>query len=806
MKKLINYLIEQKLLINLIVFSLLAAGFFSITHLNRESIPDIKFDMVTISTVYPGASPNEAEDLISIPIEKKLRSVSDIDKVRSYNVENVSLIVVFIEDQAKDKKKTVQDIKDAVEQVSGLPAVAQKPVVAEVSFDNTELISVAFTGKDGKDVPYSKLREFAKESEDFFYDIDGIAEVEKFGYYDREYLVEIDPDVMDKYRIGLNTLANAIKMRNIDYPGGPLRIGKKEFVLRTKGQFKNADEIRNTVIRGNDTGYALRVGDVAKVTDTYAEADVHHRFNGKQAVVFKLWKKRSADEIELAARVKKAAQSYSIPGYEDVHISFFNDSSETTQSRLSSVIHEAVVGFVILGLFMLMLLGRRMTAIVLLGIPVTYMTEFILMKYNGMTFNIMSLFGIIMVMGMVVDFSIVVSENSHRYLEHGLRKKDATIKGVSEVFGSVTVTLICIIIAFLPLLLVTGMIGKFVRPIPIIIISAMISGWIVAMFILPAYLNIFLKEEHDSGKGNIILSLINRIGSAFSRNKSYHVDSIREEDDNFEKGLFGRIQRKYKEFLTTALKHQYITAGLMLVLLVISLSLIPRLVFKFMTTGGEDKIRISVKMPFETNLETNLTEMKKIESKILSTLPQNEFKSLHVYVGEEYTSLIDPKPGKATFKSTFDIYLVKEKDRHRICDEIRDDMRNRVTEMQKAKIISGDMDIKFESVMLGPPVGKPVNVEIRGKDFATISKIADEYMGYLKSVNGVYDISIDLEGGKTEYHYTVNERMAALTGVSAYDIAEALNASFSGAVATKVNQTRRRFRYESASKRPQGSR
>lgn len=290
MKKLISYLLDQKLLINLVVAIIILAGITTFSGINRESVPDIKFDMVTITTVYPGASPSDAEELISIPIEKKLRSISNLDKVRAYNVENVSLIVVFIEDKASDKKKVVQDIKDAVEQVSNLPSAAQKPLVAEVTFDNTELVSVAFTGKD-ENVPYSKLREFANKSENFFYDIDGIAEVDKLGYYDREYLAEVDPNALEKYRIGMNSIVSALKMRNIDFPGGALRIGKKEFVLRTKGQFKNAEEIRNTVIRGNDTGYALRIGDIAKITDTYEEADVHQRFNGKQAVIFKLWKK-----------------------------------------------------------------------------------------------------------------------------------------------------------------------------------------------------------------------------------------------------------------------------------------------------------------------------------------------------------------------------------------------------------------------------------------------------------------------------------------------------------------------------------
>lgn len=788
MKKIISYILDQDLLVNLVVVIIILLGLASFSGLNRESIPDASVNMVTITTVYPGASPVEAEELISIPIEKKLRAINGLDKVRAYNVENVSLVVVFIADDVKDTKKVVQDIKDAVEQVTGLPSTARTPLVTEVTVDTTELVSIAFTGKN-ENVPYHRLREFANMSENFFYDIGGIAEVEKYGYYDREYLVEVDPDALERNRIGLNTIVNALKMRNIDFPGGPLRIGKKEFVLRTKGQFKNAAEIRNTIIRGNDTGYSLRIGDVAKVTDTYEEADVHHRFNGKQAVIFKLWKKRSADEIELADAVKNAVASYSITGYDDIDITFFNDKSTLTKERIMSVVHEAALGFVILGLFMLLLMGRRMSALVLAGIPVTFMITFAVMKYQGITINIVSLFGMIMVLGMMVDFSIVVAENTHRYIEQGLKRRLAIETGVSEVFLSVTVTLVCIVTAFMPLLLITGLIGRFIKAIPVVIIATLIASWIFAMFILPYFLNIFLGESHKKKRSIQKITIPQKLlAKVFGSRINKAIETEQKEDVNYETGLFGQVQKKYKGIILAALKHRYLVAGILFILLVVSLALIPQIGFKFMTGGGEEQIRIKVKMPFETNLETNFEEMKKLEGLIIDSVPVNEFRALHLYVGEDYTEMKDPKPPKATYKSTFELYLVPEKERRRTADEISLDLRKKISLAQESGFISKEVNLKMESVFLGPPVGKPVNVEIQGDDYEVMKKIADEYIGYLPTVQGVKDISIDLESGKTEYQYTVNEKMAALTKVSAYDIASAINASFSGSVATIVNQ------------------
>jgi multidrug efflux pump subunit AcrB len=257
--------------------------------------------MVSVVTVFPGAAPNDAEELISIPIEKKLRGVSGIDKVRSYNVENVSFLVIYLDDRAKDKKKIVQDIKDAVEQVEGLPASAQKPLVTEINFDNTELVSVAFVGKT-KDVPYARLREFATSPKTFstistesprsknWGTMTGIPGGSRSG---RPHKI---PD-RDEHP---HQHSQDEKRR---FPGRCAPCGKKGIRAPNQGQFKNVDEIRNTVIMANDGGYVTRIGDIAKVSDTYEEADVHHRFNGKQAVVFKLWKKRSADEIDLSNRL-----------------------------------------------------------------------------------------------------------------------------------------------------------------------------------------------------------------------------------------------------------------------------------------------------------------------------------------------------------------------------------------------------------------------------------------------------------------------------------------------------------------------
>jgi multidrug efflux pump subunit AcrB len=205
----IKYLIKEKLVVALIVGLIFMIGIMSITSLNREAFPEVNFDMVSIKTVYPGGSPDELESLITIPIEKKLREVDGIDKVRSYNIENVSVIAVYIDEKASDKAQVVQDIKDAVDLVDDLPSNSEKPVVEEITTDKTEIFYAAIVAAND-DVPFTVLRNTGDKLEDFFYDFDGVAEVEKNGFYDREFLVEVDPGELARYRLGMNNVINTL--------------------------------------------------------------------------------------------------------------------------------------------------------------------------------------------------------------------------------------------------------------------------------------------------------------------------------------------------------------------------------------------------------------------------------------------------------------------------------------------------------------------------------------------------------------------------------------------------------------------
>lgn len=756
MSKVFAFFIREKLLIKVLIAVILLSGLVAIRAINREAFPNVNLDMVVIKTIYKGAAPDDVEQLISLPIEKKLREVNGIDKLRAYNIENASVVVCFLLPETRNKDKVVQDIKDAVERVTNLPAAADKPTVEQITSEKTPALSIALclpTDGPVTDAQYRELRAAAKDLEDSLYDeIVGISTIEKFGWRDREYLVAVAPEKMSAYRVGMNTLMYRIKSRNLDLPGGPLRIGDQEFVLRTKGQYRSAQDVAGTVLLANDVGYITRISDVGTVADSFEEYKIKERINGKPAIVLKIWKKDTADTIVITDAIKKLLKDYKLETQLPLETVVFGDYSVLVRARLASLIVNALTGFLLLALVLVLVLGIRMAAIVGLSVPVTFMTAFLAMKYAGITLNIVSMFALVMVLGMVVDFAIVVAENTYRHLEEGMPRSQAVLNGVSEIVAPLTITMLCMSVAFAPLFFMTGLIGKFVKVIPFVIISCLVASWMASLFIIPAALDSYAQVHHKKHS------------------------------------WFDGLVEWYKGFLTKALHNRYKVAGGLIVLFVVVVLLAQVCIgFVFLPTGGGKGVIIRTKMPQGTNVEANLKTMRQLEQLVMQ-LPTTERYAVNTHVGVEQTSLMDPAPSEGTHRGTIYLELTPEQGRKRTADQIIAALRVQVAQAQQDKTLDPRLKLDFRVDFDGPPIGLPVNVEIRGPELETLRVIAAEYLTYLQTVKGVYDVKLDMEEGKDEFRYKVNESLATRVGVSVADVAQTIFTAFNGMVITKVNQ------------------
>ena len=505
MRKVIEYFLSKSLLLNLLTALIILVGGFKAFTMNREAFPNINFDIVTVTTIYPGASPSEVEKLVTKPIEDSIKSVDGIKEYRSASIENRSGIVITIDPNVKDTQKVVDDIKSAVDRTEDLPEDSKKPIVQEITSSRSPVIEINVGVKaDSNGKPVLTEKEFklkAKQLEDLLLDVSEVGRVVRRGYRESEMHVDIDPFALDRVSLSTNQIIMALKGKNINFPGGTIADSGKEAIVRTVGEFDTESEIERVFIRSNDAGRSIVLKDVAKVKEDFEDKQYIEKVNGLYSIVLVVVKKERGDAIKLVDKVKKVVSDYGANQKEFITLSYVNDLSKYIRRRLDVLVSNGLQGFTLVVISLFFFLGWRVAIMVALGLPLAMALTFIILDYMGMTLNLISMLGLIIVVGMLVDDAIVISENIYRYLEEGIEPYEACIRGTIEVIAPVTATITTTIAAFGPMLFVTGIFGKFIYSIPMVVIIALSSSLFEAFFILPSH--IYDANKHGIKKEKI---------------------------------------------------------------------------------------------------------------------------------------------------------------------------------------------------------------------------------------------------------------------------------------------------------------
>ena len=493
-----RFSIKNHVLINLIMITVLVVGVYSFISLPRAANPEFTFNWVFIITAYPGAASEEIEQIITKPIEDEIDGIEKIDLLTSTSSEGTSVISVKFEQNISDDEfdKRFQDLRTAVDKVN-LPDGAEDPYVMSIDSSHmAPMLNVVVSGE----LPEKRLKAIADDLENAIQEIEGVGTITLAGVRDREIWVEVDEARMDSLNLTLSQIIGALSAQNVNIPGGTIKSGRSEYLLRTLGQFTGAEEIANVIIHSYPSGNQLRLRDVARVSDTYEEAETLARLDERQAMTLSISRKSGGNIISIVDQIKALLEEYrttKLPA--GAYINTTIDMSVYTKDSIGKLQSNAIFGIILVVIALGIFLGWRNAFFVALGIPVTFMATFIFMKVTGRSLNGTSLFGLVLVLGMIVDHAIVITENIYRHVQLGKPVPQSVIEGMREVTTPVLSATATTMAAFLPLMLMPGIIGAFLKVVPIVVTMALIASLFEALVILPSHIAEWTRPKRREG-------------------------------------------------------------------------------------------------------------------------------------------------------------------------------------------------------------------------------------------------------------------------------------------------------------------
>lgn len=762
MNRLIAFFATQRVFGDLITLFVITSGIFAFTRIQRETFPNVKFDLISIRTVFPGATPEEMERLVTNLIEQEIKEVDGIKTVFSSSSESISEITVQLNPDEVRSEKGKDDLQNVIDRITTLPAGSEKPVVTSIETKYQPVIELYLSPKAGTNPDSLVLRKTTKLLEREIKTLPDVAKVAYSGWRKLEYRIEPDLQSLARHHITLEQLIQTLQRQNKTTPGGRIENEKGEKIIRTLGEFKTRDEIESQVIRSNDFGEALRIKDLARVELAEERAAQITQVNGKRAIRMLILQKEKADTIRLTESLRKRISELSGGILKDVEVTEINDSSSYISRRLSVLNGNLLIGLFLVLFLLSLILPFRVALLVSIGIPFAFLGT-ILWFYNAnLSLNLVSLIGLIIVSGMLVDDAIVVTDNCVRLMEEGMSPEEAAIKGTQEIWPAVTASVLTTIVAFLPLMFMSGIFGKFVKPVSLGVILALIISLAEAFFILPGHIASYIRVKRPQNDTPKKTGFFARVTSQTER---FWAETV---------------IPKYKALLTRLIEAKYKTlavAGLFFTV-VFSLSGVLMKVVLFPPNGVE-MFYVKVEAPSGSSLERTESLIEPL-ARTIEKLPKEELLSYTTLVGENSYDVLEPGYRRGSEYAYFLIYLTPSETRKRNADQVMEKLRESIGTPASLKSVG------FARVASGPPVGKPVSLSVSGEDFEILKQAADDLKVRLSRVKGIKDITDTYALGKEEVRLRIKQREAVSAGLDPTSIGLTVRAAFEGIVASNL--------------------
>jgi multidrug efflux pump subunit AcrB len=597
------------------------------------------------------------------------------------------------------------------------------------------------------DLPYAQLREIAKQLEKKLTNVSGVSSVTKFGYFAREIQIEVSPAAIRKYQIPLYEIIAAVQARNIRSTGGSFESYTSEKNLVTLAQFDDPLEVEEVIVRSTFEGPLVRVKDLAVVKDGFEDPKVFSRMNGRTAISFLVNKQASADAIRTVDAIKALIKREREKLPEEVEILYTDDFSRYVRNRFSVVQNNGLIGLALVLFVLGVFLNFRVAFWVAMGIPVSLMGVVFLLPVFDAYLDAISLAAMIMVIGIIVDDGIIIAENIQKYRERGEPPLKAAVEGIHEVYGPVLTTILTTFIAFAPLFLMTGILGKFVFVIPLVISLALFISLIEATVALPSHLIMGLPGEGC------------KPGKAGSR------------------GWFLRLKKPFQGIIFHALRFRYILVLVAILALGSSLWYAANYMkFSLFPSQMADQFHIFIDLPTGSSLEATSSKITEIEELVMA-LPEKELDSFSTRIGRKLGWYM---VGENENWASISVNLTPYSERSRNADQIVEELRS------KTNGFSGYDEIVYYIDAGGPPVGRAVTLRVVGADDVLRTALADSVFEFLHSAEGVKDVERDDKLGKEQVEIKINYDKLSRLGLTVADIAQNVRIAYDGQVVTSV--------------------
>jgi len=739
MKSFFKFFAERHMLAYVITIMIIMLGLTTLTGIKRDVYPAVEFGIMRIMTRYPGASPEDVELSVTNKLEKEIQSVSGIDRVLSISMENVSVISVFIDINASDQDEIKNEVREAVNRVTNFPIeVTESPLITDMKQSDNPIIEVGLTG----DLPYRDMRELSRLFEKKLKRISGVSSIDRVGYRDREIKVEVSPEAVKRFQIPLREVIGAIQSRNIRGTTGAFESYTSEKDLVTLAQFQDPMEVGNVIVRSTFDGPVIKVKDLAVIKDDFEDLRLISRIDGNSAISFIVHMNETADVIRTCEAIKKlvADENKSLPT--NVELIYSNDVSSVVSDSFDTVLKNGIIGLALIILLLPIFLNFRTAFWVAMGIPVAFLGTIYLLPLFGGFLDTITLTGMVLVIGIIVDDAIIVAENISRRRELGDEPLDAAVNGIHEVFRPVVTTVMTTFLVFAPMFFMPGIFGKYIIPIPLAISLALFVSLFEVMVALPSHLASGMKKRSASKTG---------------------------------RNWFRVISEKYKRVVPKLLKIRYILILSFIIALFLSLFYAGNSIkFILFPGGASSSFYTIIELPVGTPLKVTSDKVEEIENFILS-LPEGELESFTTRIG---TNVIDNTERENS--AAIMVILTPYTDRDRTAEEIVEELRTQSDQL------TGFEEIIYYVDTGGPPVGKPISVRIIGADDNLRTALTDSVVAYLNQIEGVKDINRNDKGGKDQVEIIINYDQLSRLGLTVADVARNVRLAYDGEIVTSV--------------------